>query len=581
MAVRITHLDGPLAGQVQEFQNGKERILIGRVSAEADVRYPDDYTAVSREHVVLVEGPGIYRLDLSTAKPVFVDGEPAMQDQELKGTVELQLGGGDGPRFRLEVNPGLTGAATVARTQMADVHTRVRGNRRLTAWIGAAVVLVAAVVGASIYYFQDQAVDLRAFVEGEAKKQTASGDVSPEVLRQVRDSVYMVLVGDATGDLGQGTAWVVGEGKLATNSHVAEIFHTLEPGQKLLVRSPVEPFTTHEVLAVELHPGYYRFDEVLGEFEPVVKAVGGSILGAGLIGGYDVAVLSVDQPDKLSAPLVIAPQEVLVQLDAGEPVAYVGYPVENMFLSSLTAKPTPQSKVGNLTAVTDYFNIRRKDGLNQLVQHDMGSAGGSSGSPIVNRDGQVVAVHNAGNFIFLDGGEVRIPNAAAINFGQRADLVREILEGRAAEQTVSYEAVWKESLALFSDLRSVLPGWIMSDVKSWIGTETDPIVLKDEVGKVGILSEEWGYPVTPYALTLPEPGFYAFQVIPDDKSNIDLAVVVNGEVVFYDFEADWFAYLGGDFTEPGDVQVVVVGETEGTAYAFKAYYWNYTMIPPP
>ena len=150
MAIRITHLDGPLAGQVQQFGNDKERILIGRVAKDADVRFPDDYTAVSREHVVLVQGPGIYRLDLSIDKPVFIDGREALQDEELKGTVEMQLGGADGPRLRLEINPGITGATTVKRTSMESTATKLKGTRRVTAYIGAAVIaiIVAVAIGA-------------------------------------------------------------------------------------------------------------------------------------------------------------------------------------------------------------------------------------------------------------------------------------------------------------------------------------------------------------------------------------------------------------------------------------------------
>jgi hypothetical protein len=582
MAIRITHLDGPLAGQVQQFGNEKERVLIGRVAEDSDVRFPDDYTAVSREHVALVQGPGIYRLDLSTDKPVFVDGREALQDQELKGTVELQLGGADGPRLRVEVNPGLSGPTTVKRTAMESVDTRLRGTSRMTAYIGAAVVLVIVAVAALWYLLREQTVDLRAFVEQEASKQrAAAGVVSAETLRTARDSVYLVVMADAGGEAGQGTAWVVGEGKLGTNAHVAELGLNLAAGQRFLVRSPAEPYTTHEVTGIELHPGYYAFQTAMAEYDPVVKALGQQVLDAGLIGAYDVAVLTVDQPEKLAPPLPIASQEKLEALDAGSPVAYIGYPLENMALSNLVTKPTPQSKVGNLTTVTDYFNIHRKDGLNHLVQHDMGATGGTSGSPLIDTDGQVVAVLSAVNFIFLSSGEARIPSGAAINFAQRGDLVRELLDGKANEQLVGYQAMWAEALKLFVDFRSVLPQLILADLKAWLGTETDPLPLRDEDGTLGAFDESWGYPVTTYDIDLPEPGAYGFQAIGRGGKAIYLALMQNGEVVIYDFAGEYFAYVATDFKDGGKIQVVVAGQEEGQTYDLQGFYWNYQMVPPP
>src|SRR5690606_28555022 len=127
----------------------------------------------------------------------------------------------------------------------------------------------------------------------------------------------------------------------------------------------------------------------------------------------------------------------------------------------------------------DYFNIRRKDGMNQLVQHDVGATGGASGSPMINAEGEVVAVLSAVNFIFLNNGEIRIPSGASINFAQRADLVEELVEGTAADRLPTYEAQWREALQLFTGFRSVLPDLLLSDLQSMLATEAEPIVLKE------------------------------------------------------------------------------------------------------
>lgn len=578
MALRITHLDGPLAGKVQDFPNNKARISIGRVGGDIDVRYPDDFTAVSREHLVLVEGPGIYRLDVSVDKPVFINGKEALQDQEIKGTVEAQLGGKDGPRLRLEVNPDNLGPVTVKREAMVGMADRVKKSGRMTQWVAGAVVAIAAAVVALYFVLHEETVNLAKFFDDQ--KAQGATQVSAEVLQKARDSVYMVIIEDASGDSGAGTAWVVDKenGILATNSHVAEITEELGAGQSLVVRSPVAPYTTHVVQRVVVHPGYHRFDDVVGAFGPVVKAADKQILDAGLIGAYDVALLYVDQADKLAPALPIASDDELRKLDAGYAVGYVGYPMEGMALTANAKQPTPQSKLGNVTVVTDYFNVRRNAEVNQLIQHDLGATGGASGSPIINAKGEVVAVLSAVNFYFLDG-QVRIPSGVGINFGQRADLVRELLENTAQEKLPAYEASWKEALGAFTDFRSVLPEMLVSDWQYWYGFTEGPTILSEEAGKLGPMNDEWGYPVARFAVPVDQYGLYGVYAIADGTEDINLSVVRDGEVVMWDDYPDWYATVGSELDKGSVIQIVVTGPEEGVPFKLKAFFWP--LEPPP
>ena len=52
-----------------------------------------------------------------------------------------------------------------------------------------------------------------------------------------------------------------------------------------------------------------------------------------------------------------------------------------------------------------------------LVQHDLDTSPGNSGSPLFNRCAQVIAIHNSG-----------IPGGDALGFGIRADEIRRFMK---------------------------------------------------------------------------------------------------------------------------------------------------------
>jgi hypothetical protein len=582
MTLTIRHLDGPLSGRTQSFGDDKARIVFGRDSAQSDVVWPPDFTAVSRQHFALVKTTGGYRFELGD-NPVLIDGRPAYQDQYVEGTHELQLGDENGPRFSVEASLGAAAAMPVTNVYKAknvSAHEQAQKTKKTVAWVAGGLGVIALAVGVALWQVnQIEPVNLAAYTEQIKKEVTAdlASTVTPETLAGVHDSVYLVLVQSQDGnEVAAATAWVVGPGVMATNAHVGDIFNQIGPGMKLVVRSPKSPYQTHQVLSVDIHPGYTAFDAAVAEYEPVVIGLHGELDQPSLVPAYDVSLMYVDNPEALAPPLKLASQEELQQLLPGMAVAYIGYPTEQLSNVDTIRAPNPVVQSGGtLVGITDYFNVHREDSINQLVQHNLGATGGASGSPIFNAKGEVVAVLSGGNIIITPEG--RAPSAVGINFAQRADLVQELLDGVAAEKIVAYQQVWKQGLELFDNFRSALPRVMLSDLKNWANSDADPQSLADQVDKIGPLKEDWGVKATIYEYEV-QPGAYGFYAISDREEDINLAVISDGEVKAINDDPDWHPVVGVSFEKATPIQVVVYSQVEGAAYDYKAFAWPTT--PP-
>jgi hypothetical protein len=175
---------------------------------------------------------------------------------------------------------------------------------------------------------------------------------------------------------------------------------------------------------------------------------------------YDVALLKINGEVSPDSILKVAPADELRKLGQGTPVASAGYPMEEV--ASANMQPIaaqPETHFGNISAMTDFFGLPTDDpDQRRLIHHTIGMAGGSSGSPVIGPSGNVVAVLNAGSFVFVrlpdcneDKPECikRIPNAALVNYAQRADLVTELVEGRDRSALNKDQAYWDQKIALF------------------------------------------------------------------------------------------------------------------------------------
>jgi hypothetical protein len=179
----------------------------------------------------------------------------------------------------------------------------------------------------------------------------------------------------------------------------------------------------------------------------------------------------VVDPAALEPPLPIASREYLRDLKPGLPVAFVGFPSEGLLEKDLT-QPIPTAQVANLIGATTFTRRRPLNGDGQLVEHSLPATGGASGSPIINNRGEVVALLNGGNVVNAMG-IVRMPSAAMVNFGQRADVLLDLMEEDGELDVEPLRVEWSRDLAQYSARATGnKPALVEEYRKSWEGDAT-------------------------------------------------------------------------------------------------------------
>ena len=466
MALEIHFQGGPQAGQVVKFGDDVPQVIIGRDPAHCQVVLPADQTKVGREHCSLRRELGRYRLVLNKQDQVLVNGKHVLDGHELGPTADLQLGVG-GPVLVVKTSLAEGFAPTMDQGHQRGLTSIERDTERSAKrglWLAVAGVAVACIallaymkLRPAIDTLSEQQKQMLADVEKQIAAQQSDEQRLQAALDKAAGSVYVVLERDPSGRLSpSATAWVIDQagGVLATNGHVGkELDEATKAGNQLIARSTENPPHDFLIKSVKIHPGFDASGALWLNVLPERRtgALQGEEMSAPGGNFCDVALMYVDKPAGLAAALTLADDATLRAIQPGYLAGLVGFPMENIALGGVNVEhPTPTTQLGHVTAMTDYFGVSTGDVAQRLlVQHSIPTAGGASGSPILNAKGEVVAINNAGNYYSVPKDVVatgRIGSTAQIQYAQRADLFRELLENRADAAQTNRSAEWKTDI---------------------------------------------------------------------------------------------------------------------------------------
>jgi trypsin-like peptidase/FHA domain-containing protein len=207
---------------------------------------------------------------------------------------------------------------------------------------------------------------------------------SEQIAARAAESVYAIILDAAGRRSVVGTAFAVSaDGQLATNGHVADLLRR-RGATALAVRG--DTFETRRIAGITTHPQWRN----------------GSIRD-------DVAVLQLD-PGRLLLPLPLAPEGAFAQLQRGTSLASFGFPAMST---------DPQRPRGRLSR--DVVGDVRGD----YLEAGLAIAPGTSGSPVFNDAGEVVAIVAGGDFVKNPDGAV-VPSGSQVNWAISAERLREM-----------------------------------------------------------------------------------------------------------------------------------------------------------
>jgi hypothetical protein len=373
----------------------------------------------------------------------------------------------------------------------------------------------------------------------------ASQQFSQSLNDHVVKAVYRVVKDDAGVQQRLGIAWAFAPSKLATSARVTEAINS-HLGAYYLISPLGERI---EIEAARSHPGYAAFKALKG-----TKGTPGSenqFSPLDFASPYDVGIIYVDPAKPLPVTLELASQGDLAKLTVGMAVA-----------SAFSAPNWAGLEFGHISSLKDVFMCRADDARHRLlVQHSLPLPDWETGSPIIDADGQVIAI--------VSGGDTAAE--PFVHFAQRVDPLSDLDADRAPEALRQEQAYWEEAGKCFDHYFDVALAAFLTDAKERYAVDNgEDTVLGEDVLRPSVEIVEQSYNF------LAEPGFvYGF--IADAKRGVPVGIYLVGGPTdpTKSYEPDFAPTEWARVFEPTTLQINVWGRySQPAAYVLHVYRWK-------
>ena len=405
MKLVVEHVAGARRGARQIFEPD-ERVRFGR-HPECEVAFdPEvDRDASSRHAEIVREGPAVVLVDQGSANGTLVGGARVTKVTLPPGVPVLVEFGGGGPACRITLGDpdtllpatmlqrggGKTGAHTAIQ-KAVDVVLAQRGRRLRLALIGLGAALVATIVMVVVFtrggaadrreserlrQEMEQArrdAELRRAADEDARKvrdRALAEGPGPAIVRENRDVVYLLASVDPGSEAATPfcTAFAASPTTLATNAHCVRVLYALRAEGKGAFAVASGGGRRVPLGDAQVHPDYVeRTDRA----------------------SWDVGTISAGEPLPRAARL--APAATAQALSAGARIFTYGFPSRLADPARAEATLT-EGVIGRVTTLQGTPGTAAES---VLVQHSAFTTGGTSGSPVFDASGTVIAINAGG-----------------------------------------------------------------------------------------------------------------------------------------------------------------------------------------